>query len=295
VTVAARALEGRCALVTGASRGLGLAIAEAYLRAGASLAICARDEQELASACSNLQAMAGAGQAVIAMRADIARASEVESLVQGALTRLGRLDVLVNNAAIAGPIGALEQNDWSDWVHTIEINLLGAVLLCRALLPHFKRAGRGKIIQLSGGGATQPMANLSAYATSKAAVVRFIETLAEETRAHRIDINALAPGMLSTRLLQQLLAAGPERLGHELYARALQQYRDGGVPLARGAELAVFLGSSRSDGITGKLISAVWDPWEKLPEHLSDLASTDIYTLRRIVPADRDLGWGERE
>ena len=154
------------------------------------------------------------------------------------------------------------------------------------------RRGYGKIVQLSGGGATNPLPGLSAYAASKAAVVRFAETLAEELREHHVDVNAVAPGALNTRMLDEVLAAGPERVGQAFYERALEQQRSGGVPLERGAELAVWLASAASDGVTGKLLSAVWDPWRELPRHLEDLAS-DVYTLRRIVPGDRGLGWGD--
>jgi NAD(P)-dependent dehydrogenase (short-subunit alcohol dehydrogenase family) len=136
---------------------------------------------------------------------------------------------------------------------------------------------------------------LSAYAASKAAVVRFVETLAEETRGDRIDVNALAPGSLDTRMLDEFIAAGPDRIGREFHERSVKLKRDGGVPLAKGAELAVFLGSSLSDGITGKLLSAVWDPWETLPQHREALNATDVYTLRRILPADRGLTWGEED
>jgi NAD(P)-dependent dehydrogenase (short-subunit alcohol dehydrogenase family) len=146
----------------------------------------------------------------------------------------------------------------------------------------------------AGGGATNPLPGISAYAASKAAIVRFAETLAEETREYRIDVNAIAPGALNTRMLDEALAAGPDKVGRGFYERALKQKERGGAPLDKGAQLAVFLGSAASDGITGKLISAVWDPWETLPEHLDDLQHTDIYTLRRIVPQDRGIGWGDR-
>jgi len=178
-------------------------------------------------------------------------------------------------------------------VQAIEINLLGSVFLCRAILPHFKTHHYGKILQLSGGGATNPMPRISAYAASKAAIVRFVETLAEEVRHEHVDVNALAPGALNTRLLEEILTEGPERVGTEFYERALKQKAGGGVPLERGAALAAFLGSAESDGITGKLLSAVWDPWEALPAHLKDLRETDVFTLRRIVPKDRGLDWGD--
>jgi NAD(P)-dependent dehydrogenase (short-subunit alcohol dehydrogenase family) len=288
-----RVLENRCAIITGASVGLGFEIAKKYLEAGASLMICARNEMLLDKAALALRPLTGAGQSVHALPADISKLEDVTALVGAALREFGRLDVLVNNAGVAGPLGAIEDIDLKEWFRAIEINLLGAVLLSRAILPHFKKAARGKIIQLSGGGATSPLPGLSAYAASKAAVIRFVETLAEETRPHHIDVNAIAPGALNTRMLDEFLAAGPERVGPAFYERSLQQKKDGGTPLGKGADLAVFLGSPLSDGITGKLISAVWDPWEALPHHLEDLTGTDIYTLRRIVPGDRGMAWGE--
>jgi NAD(P)-dependent dehydrogenase (short-subunit alcohol dehydrogenase family) len=289
----AKVLENRYAIVTGASQGLGFEIAKKYLEAGASLMICARNERLLDKAALGLKNLAGPGQSVLALPADVSKPKDVAALVDGALREFGRLDILVNNAGVAGPSGAIENIDWKEWIRTIEINLLGSVLLSRAVLPHFKRAEHGKIIQLSGGGATNPLPMLSAYAASKAAVIRFVETLAEETRQHHIDVNAIAPGALNTRMLDEFLAAGPENIGPAFHQRALQQKQDGGVPLCKGADLAVFLGSSLSDGITGKLISAVWDPWKTLPNHLDDLNGTDIYTLRRIVPADRGITWGD--
>ncbi len=291
----AKVLENRCAIVTGASQGLGFEIAKKYLEAGASLMICARDETFLDGAAQDLKKLAGTGQSVLALPADVSNPKDVTALVDEALREFGRLDILVNNAGVAGPSGAIENVDWKEWIRTIEINLLGSVLLSRSVLPHFKQANRGKIIQLSGGGATNPLPMLSAYAASKAAVVRFVETLAEETRRHQIDVNAIAPGALNTRMLDEFLAAGPDNLGTTFHERALQQKKDGGVPLCKGADLAVFLGSSLSDGITGKLISAIWDPWKSLPNHLDDLNGTDIYTLRRIVPKDRGITWEDSD
>jgi NAD(P)-dependent dehydrogenase (short-subunit alcohol dehydrogenase family) len=288
-----RVLANRYAIITGASVGLGFEIAKKYLEAGASLMICARNELALDRAALALRALAGTGQSVLALPADICKLGDVTALVGAALREFGRLDVLVNNAGVVGPSGAIEDIDVNEWFRAIEINLLGAVLLSRAILPHFKKAARGKIIQLSGGGATSPLPGLSAYAASKAAVIRFVETLAEETRPHHIDVNAIAPGALNTRMLDEFLAAGPERIGPAFYERTLRQKKDGGAPLGKGADLAVFLGSSLSDGITGKLISALWDPWEALPNHLEELNGTDIYTLRRIVPGDRGMAWGE--
>jgi len=184
-----RPLEHRCALIAGASQGLGLEIARTYLAAGASLMICARDARRLDQAFRALKTQAAAigpagdRQAVIALPADVSQAHEVRALVDQTLAEFGHLDVLVNCAAVIGPIGPLEEVDAHQWARSIEINLIGAALLTHAVLPHFKTRRRGKIIHVSGGGATQPLPALSAYAASKAGLVRMVETLAEETRA----------------------------------------------------------------------------------------------------------------
>jgi NAD(P)-dependent dehydrogenase (short-subunit alcohol dehydrogenase family) len=286
-------LHRRCAIVSGGSRGLGLEIARRYLEAGASVAICARGEGALETALRSLEPLAAAGQCVMAFPADISKPAEVERFVDAVLERFGRLDILVNNAGVIGPLGASESVDLSGWIRALEVNLVGAVLMCRAVLPHIKKAKRGKIIQLSGGGATQPLPRLSAYATSKAAVVRFIETLAAETREDGVDINALSPGPLDTAMLDEMLAAGPAAIGAAFHARLMREKQSGATPLITGARLAVFLGSTSSDGITGKLISATWDPWPSLPQWIAQLTSSDVYTLRRILPKDRGMTWGE--
>ncbi|HEX3518578.1 MAG TPA: SDR family oxidoreductase [Solirubrobacteraceae bacterium] len=286
------ALEGRSALITGATRGLGLEIARAYLEAGAAgICICGRDPRALRSAEGELKALARPGQSVLCEVADVSHPADVERLVASALESLGTLSILVSNAGIQGPVGAIEKVDWGDWVGTVEANLFGSVLVARALVEHLRGQGYGKIVQLSGGGATGPRPGFSAYAASKVAAVRFAETLAVELRQDHIDVNSIAPGALNTRMLEEVIEAGPDCAGEADFQRALEQRRRGGVPLRRGAELAVFLGSAASDGITGKLLSAVWDPWAQLPEHREELES-DIYTLRRIVPADRGYQWG---
>ena len=284
-------LQGRGILITGGSQGLGKAIAQACVAEGAHVFLCARGADLLERTRAELALQAAEGQQVLARVADVSQPDDVRLLVELALHTLPRLDGLVNNAGVYGPKGLTEEVDWREWTRTIEINLMGTVLLCRAVLPIFRKQGYGKIVNLSGGGATAPLPRFSAYAASKAAVVRFTETLAEETRGIGIDVNAIAPGALNTRLLDEVLTAGPERVGQAFYERALKQ-KEQGVPLEKGAALCVFLLSSASDGITGRLISAVWDPWGTLPERWPELDGTDIYTLRRIVPKDRGLDWG---
>jgi NAD(P)-dependent dehydrogenase (short-subunit alcohol dehydrogenase family) len=285
-------LDGRAAVVTGGSQGFGLAVAGAFAAEGADVLICARGGEALEKARESLSAGAGAGRRVLSTVADVSRPEDAQRVVRTAVDAFGRLDALVNSAGVYGPLGLVEDVDWGEWARAIEINLMGTVLPCRAALPHMKKAGLGKIINLSGGGATAPTPRISAYAASKAAVVRFTETLAEEVRADGIDVNAVAPGALNTRLLDEVLAAGADKVGAEFYKKSLKQKEEGGAPLEKGAALCVFLASAASDGLTGKLISALWDPWETLPARAASLRKSDIYTLRRIVPKDRGEGWG---
>lgn len=282
-------LEGRAAIITGANQGLGLEIARAYVIAGADVIICAREGSRLEQAQRELAKLARPGRKVEAEMADVSKWADIDRLMTKARQRFPHLHILVNNAGVYGPKGLIEDVDWDDWLKAVEINLFGSIMMCRAILPYFKAQQYGKIVQLSGGGATNPLPKISAYAVSKAAIVRFVETLAEEVRGDHIDVNAIAPGALNTRLLDEVLAAGPEKVGQDFYERAVKQKAQGGTPLDKGARLAVFLGSAASDGLTGKLLSALWDPWDTLPEHLSDLRQTDVYTLRRIVPEDRGL------
>ena len=282
-------LKNLNALITGGSQGLGKAIAEHYLREGANVVLCARNEKDLAAARAELAGKFPARK-VLARPCDVAAEGQVNDLVAFALHELGSLEALVLNAGIYGPMGPTETVSLDEWRRTLDINLFGVLLPSRAVMPLFKRAGRGKIVVLSGGGATKPMPNISAYAASKAAVVRLMETLAEELKAFHVDVNAIAPGAMATRMVDDVLAAGPEKVGAAFYEKNRQWKETGATPLELGARLAVYLAGSQSDGISGKLISAQWDPWEKLHEFKNDLKG-DIYTLRRIVPKDRAQTW----
>lgn len=284
-------LAGRSAIISGANQGLGFEIARHYLQAGANVMICARNKEKLAQAQQALNQSVQPERQLLAQTADVSKPADMQALVSEALRAFGKLDVLVANAGVYGTKGPIEEIDWEEWSQAIDINLKGVVLQCRAVLPHMKKNCYGKIIILSGGGATKPMPNLSAYAASKAAVVRFAETLAEEVVDWHIDVNTVAPGALNTRLLEEVLEAGPEKVGKVFYEQSLKQKQTGGTSLDVGAELCVFLASQESDGITGRLLSAVWDPWRKLASMTEQLKKSDIYTLRRIVPQDRGQNW----
>jgi 3-oxoacyl-[acyl-carrier protein] reductase len=282
-------LTGRGAIITGANQGLGRVIAEHYVRAGADVLLTARDEELLQEVQQALKANARKDQKIVIQRGDVSSRESCDAVVERARRELPELSILVNNAGVYGPKGAIEDVDLDEWVRAIEINLFGTVYMCRAVIPVLKAQKYGKIVNLSGGGATAPLPRISAYAASKAAVVRMTDTLAEELRDWNIDVNAIAPGALNTRLLDEVLSAGPEKVGKTFYERSLKQRDEGGAPMEKGAALAVFLGARESDGISGRLISAVWDDWQNLPSRREQIAKSDVFTLRRIVPKDRGM------
>jgi NAD(P)-dependent dehydrogenase (short-subunit alcohol dehydrogenase family) len=284
-------LENINALITGGSQGLGKAIAEHFLSEGANVCICARNEKELAATHDELKTKFPS-RSVLAKPCDVSSEAQVNELASFVLSEFGSLRALVLNAGIYGPMGPTESVSLEDWRRALDINLFGVLLPCRALIPHFKKTG-GKIIVISGGGATNPLPNISSYAASKAAVVRLAETLAEELKPFHVDVNAIAPGALKTRFVKQVLEAGPEKVGADFFAKNKKWADEGAVPLDLGARLAVYLASFESNGISGKLISAQWDPWESLQKFKNDLGG-DIYTLRRIVPKDRGKTWGDK-
>jgi len=284
-------LAGRGVIVTGSNQGLGREIARQAVAEGADVLLCARNAELLERTRIELAAGASPGQRVAAVTADVSRPDDVARLFDAAAEHLPVISGLVNNAGVYGPKGPIEEVDWDEWQQAILVNLMGTVLPSRLATTLFRTAGYGKIVNLSGGGATAPLPFLSAYAASKAAVVRFTETLSEEVKGTGIDVNAIAPGALNTRLLDEVLQAGPEKVGAGFYQRAVKQKEEGGVPLDKGAALCVFLLSAASDGISGRLLSAVWDPWQDLPARREALASSDVYTLRRIVPGDRGFDW----
>ena len=286
-------LAGRFAVITGASQGLGEEIAKQFVAEGASVLICARSEAAVQAIGQQLAVAAHDGQKVLARSADVAKRDDVDRLVVEALDAFKRIDILVNNAGVYGPIGPTHEIDWDAWVDAINVNLVGLVYACRAVTPVMIRQRFGKIINLSGGGATNPLPRMTSYAASKAAVVRFTESLALDLKTYSIDVNAIAPGALDTRLLDQVLDAGPDMAGADFHERMIKIKQQGGTPLSVGAQLAVYLASDASNGITGRLIAAAWDKWTTLHERANDLDASDIYTLRRIVPADRGRHWDD--
>jgi len=286
-------LKNKQALITGAAGGLGRALSLQFLSAGADLALLGRNEGALKSLADELLAVASPGQTVRQFALDLKDPAGLPSALGVVLESVGAPDILVNNAAVQGPIGPSWKNDWAAWEEAVRVDLFAPVIICGSFVGDMIRKGSGCIINISGGGATGPRPNFSAYGCSKAALVRFSETLSEELKGTGITVNCIAPGALNTRMTQDVITAGAGLAGEKEYRQAskLSLEYDEEV-LDRAARLAVLLASPLGEGITGRLISAAWDPWERLPELKGELSSTDIYTLRRIVPKDRGKDWG---
>ncbi len=280
-------LKDKVAIITGGSGGIGKGIASGFAREGSHLVLSARNPLDLEVAKREVQ---GYGSRVEIFPADVSKEKGVKELVDFTLERFGTIDILVNCAGIYGPIGFVIDIDTDGWTEAININLCGTFICIKAVLPTMIKNRKGKIINLSGGGAASPLPRFSAYGISKAAVVRLTETLAKEVEGYNIDINAIAPGAVNTRLLDQVLKAG-EAAGEEFLAKSIKQKQEGGVPPEKVAELAIFLASSESDGLSGRLISLLWDNWREVPKHLNEIMSSDVYTLRRIIPKERGYDW----
>jgi NAD(P)-dependent dehydrogenase (short-subunit alcohol dehydrogenase family) len=267
-------------LITGASRGLGKHLARHFFDKGSNVILVARNAGSLHNVLEGLSIRDR--QRIEYLECDLADADSVSKLCEKIVEF--PIDTLINNAAIQGPIGPLATNAWDAWNETIQVNLLAPVALCRALSPQLISNNSGSIINLSGGGATSARANLTAYATAKAGLVRFSETLA-------VRVNCIAPGPMQTDMLREVLKAGHDLAGDKEFNAAQKVLAQSNSPFQKVAELCEFLSLEKSEGISGKLISALWDPWEKFDSLSDQLKNSDICTLRRIVPEDRQQTW----
>ena len=269
--------------VTGAGRGIGRAISLILANKGYMVAGCSRSMAELQETKKLSE------DRVFVQTVDVRDSEALDSWMATAETATGaKAWGLVTAAGVYGPIGSFLENSWEDWKQSLDINLYGTALACRsfAKLLVAKKAP-GRIILMSGGGATQPLPRFTSYCASKAAVVRFGETLALELLEQQITVNSLAPGAVNTKLTEDIIQAGPEKAGKEMYAKALKQMEDGGANPQKAGDLTDYLLSDAAAGVTGRLLSAIWDPWQTLHEKSDALRKSDIYTLRRIVPEDR--------
>ena len=273
-------LQEKKALITGGGRGISKVIAAFYLREGAEVVIASKSEEELKNATEEFN-RAHPGK-ISYFQADVSNPEDVKRLLAFTVKKLGSIDILVNGAGIYGPIGPSHEVDLDHWRKTYEVNVFGAFFMFHEVAPEMIKNGGGKIINFSGGG-DGPLPRFSAYNSSKAAIVRLTETLAEEVKDYKIAINCIAPGPVNTAFLDEALSAGIEKLGSEKYKNLLKQKEDGGVPPEKAADLCVFLASSKSDGLSGKFLSAVWDNyWEWNETKIKEIMAGPSFTYRRV-------------
>lgn len=271
-------------VLTGSSTGIGRALGEHLLARGHEVWGLARsDQSEFAGK--------NAGR-FHASRCDVSRWDQVAKAFGEIGARWAAVDALIACAGLQGEIGRALESDPQRWSETVRANLDGTYHAIRAGAPWLRRASRrAKVVCFSGGGATKPRPNFSAYGVAKTGIVRLVETIAEEEQGQPLDINAIAPGAINTRLTDEVLRLGPDVVGTAEYAAARKQKDSGGASLEKALGLVDWLLSPASDGVSGRLIAAPWDPWPTLDQRATELRSSDIYTLRRIVPEDRGQKW----
>ena len=241
-----RELEGKRAILTGSSRGLGAIIAESLWKAGADLLLVARSEGPLFELSNRLFASRRGSQSIHAYAADLCETTAPRAILAEARRIWPRLDILINNAGIIGPIGMVADNDWGEWRDAIQVNLLAPAELCKLSIEWMRElGGGGSIVNLSGGGAATPRPRFSAYATAKCGLVRFSETIAAEVTDLGIRVNCIAPGIMNTAMLQDALKAGAERVGREAYAGMVKSAEAGGADPQIATDLVVYLASER--------------------------------------------------
>ena len=275
-------LDGLAAIITGAGRGIGRAIALAYAREGARLALVARTSTELEETARQAQAL---GVSACVIPTDVTDREQVDQMAAQVMDRYSAIDILVNNAGIAGPVGLLQDNDPADWVEAVQVNLIGTYLCCRAALPVMVQRNRGQIINLSGAGGMTAWPHMSAYCSSKAAVVRLTESLAMELAHTNVHVNSLNPGSIHTGMWEELRDAAAAAGVKEIHDLGRRVTSGSGASMDQVADLAVFLACADSGSLSGRLISSVLDDFSNLPKRIPEIMESPAYQLRRVEPS----------
>lgn len=279
--------------ISGGTSGLGQAMVQHFVSAGKSVVFCSRSEESVNDTLKELKSFSTGNQLILGFSNDVSNRVTTAEMFEKLEALKININVLICNAGVIGPISKFLENKFEDWEDSFNVNLYGTMNLVSEILPSMVSRKRGRIIHISGGGATSPLFGMSSYAASKAAAVRLIETLALEYQDSGVTFNSIAPGMLKTRLLDQMLDAGPERVGRKLFAKSKSKAEALTDTTALAINLVDFLASEASEGITGKLISAEWDNWAEWQSHLPELRDSDVYTIRRITGRDRGKAWGD--
>jgi NAD(P)-dependent dehydrogenase (short-subunit alcohol dehydrogenase family) len=270
--------SGQVALVTGGGRGLGRAFAQALAGRGAKVAVTARTEQELAATVALIEE---AGGTAVALPADVTDQQAVTGVVQSVEKQLGRVDVLANNAGVLGPSGRDWEVDVDDWWHTFDVNLRGAFLFARAVLPGMIARHRGRIVNISSASVNIHLPYASAYGVSKAALTYLANCLDSATKEYGVFVFAYAPGFVRTDVIDQVAESYNIRKSVvDIYRKRLEDDHD--TTLERAVEVFMFLASGRADQLSGRHID-VYDDEVELVERADDIRRDDLYTLRRRV------------
>jgi NAD(P)-dependent dehydrogenase (short-subunit alcohol dehydrogenase family) len=241
-------LDGRVAVITGGTRGIGRAIAEAYGAAGARVVV---GSSRAAAVEQTVGALRGRGVASSGMACDVSERSQVQALLEHALDAFGQVDIWVNNAAISGPFAATVDVPPGAWERVIQVNLFGALYGSTVALPHMIERGYGKIINLTGGGYKRAQRFLSAYSASKAAIVRLTEALAREHAGQRsLSFNVLAPGIVPTDMTRDWESIGRAAEALQGFPRVMRIF---GTSADEVAALALHMASPATDGVSGKV------------------------------------------
>lgn len=245
-------LTGRVAVITGSTRGIGRAIAETFGHAGARVVLSSSRAEAVAQVTSELTSQ---GLQCIGVPCNVAEYEQVQHLYQQTLDTWGEVDIWVNNAGIAGPFAATLDVPRATWERVMHINILGCYYGFITVLPHMLERGYGKIVTVSGGGANRAQPFLSAYSSSKAAVVRLSDGLAREYRKQRgISINVLEPGLIATEMITDIESIGAAREVLNTFPRILRMF---GTTVEETAALALRMVSSETDGMSGKVFSVM--------------------------------------
>ena len=276
-------------LITGANQGLGFEIAKYFAQKDKKLILCGRTKKLNKIAKKKLNQLNNKD--IFFYKLDISKKNDVDKFYSKIFRKFKKIDVLINNAGIYGPKGYTHLVDWNELIKTININLIGSIYMIRKILPHFKDKKSGRIIQMSGGGASSSFPFFSSYSISKVGIVRYVENIAEEYKKYKIFANSVAPGPVNTRMLNEVLEAGPNKVGKKFYEKSIKQLKNGGTDISKIISLIDFLSSNKSNGISGKLISALWDNWIDFKKNLKILKKSDVGTLRRIAGRDRKLNF----
>jgi NAD(P)-dependent dehydrogenase (short-subunit alcohol dehydrogenase family) len=248
-------VAGQVAIITGGGHGLGRDIALGFAEAGADLSLCGTNGAALESTAAELRAR---GRRVVTRITDVADEAQVERWVADTLSELGRIDVLVNNAGVTGPTASVDRVSRADWDRTLGINLTGAFLCARAVLPHMAKRGSGKIINISSVAGHIGYALRAPYCVSKWGMLGLTRTLAAEWGKQNIQVNAISPGSVSGERLERVMkeraakSGVPESEVRREYTSkaALDRF----VPPEHVAAMAVFLASELGDSITGEFL-----------------------------------------